>query len=176
MANAKCRSCNRSAGAGAYCSSCAAAIMAKALDSFFGRRRKKSPRSEPPRPSTPSLNAASSEPVRTIVRRLPPYIPGRPADPARALGPRETPESCPRAFHLPCTIITLIVHGTTSPGPLPSTLFFAREPMFPRERQRPFRRLRLSVILESNPGKFHPNQPCAHPSTRAIVGVSLSKG
>ena len=32
------------------------------------------------------------------------------------------------------------------------------------------------VILESAPGKFHPNQPCAHPSTRAIVGVSLSKG
>ncbi len=36
--------------------------------------------------------------------------------------------------------------------------------------------LRLSAILESAPGKLHPGQPCAHPSTRAIVGVSLSKG
>ena len=40
----------------------------------------------------------------------------------------------------------------------------------------PTRRLRLSAILESSPGKFHPGQPCAHPSTRAIVGVPLSKG
>ena len=40
----------------------------------------------------------------------------------------------------------------------------------------PSRHLRLSLILESPPGKFRPDQPCAHPSTRAIVGVSLSKG
>ncbi len=51
MANAKCRSCDHAAGA--YCSSCAADIMAKALNSFFGGWRKKLPRPEPPRPSAP---------------------------------------------------------------------------------------------------------------------------
>ena len=40
MANAKCRSCDHDA-VGAYCSSCAAHIMAKALNSFFVGRRKK---------------------------------------------------------------------------------------------------------------------------------------
>ena len=38
------------------------------------------------------------------------------------------------------------------------------------------RAVRDAAILENHPGKSHPNQPCAHPSTRAIVGVSLSKG
>ena len=51
MANAKCRSCDHAA-AGAYCSSCAADIMAKALNPFSRGRRKKLPRPEPPRPST----------------------------------------------------------------------------------------------------------------------------
>ena len=32
MANPTCRNCDRSADAGAYCSSCPAAIMAKALN------------------------------------------------------------------------------------------------------------------------------------------------
>ena len=36
MANAKCRSCGLAADAGAHCSSCAAAITAKALNPFFG--------------------------------------------------------------------------------------------------------------------------------------------
>ena len=54
MANAKCRSCYHAAGAGAYCNSWAADIMAKALNPFFGVRRKKLPRPEPPRPSAPS--------------------------------------------------------------------------------------------------------------------------
>ena len=54
MANAKCRTCGRVADTGAYCSSCAAAIMAKALDPFFGGRRKKLPRPEPPKASRPS--------------------------------------------------------------------------------------------------------------------------
>ena len=39
MANAKCRSCDHAADAGAYCSSCAADIMAKALNPFFGGRQ-----------------------------------------------------------------------------------------------------------------------------------------
>ena len=54
MANAKCSPCERSADAGAYCSSCAAAILAKALNPFYGGRRKKFPRPGPPRPSAPS--------------------------------------------------------------------------------------------------------------------------
>ena len=55
MATAKCRNCDRSADAGAYCSYCAAAIMGKALDPFFGRKRNK-----PGRPGavrTPRLSA-----------------------------------------------------------------------------------------------------------------------
>ena len=40
MANAKCRRCRRAADAGAYCSSCAADIMAKALNPVVGGRRK----------------------------------------------------------------------------------------------------------------------------------------
>ena len=41
MTTAKCRNCGHSADAGAYCSSCAAAIMTKALDPFVGRKRNK---------------------------------------------------------------------------------------------------------------------------------------
>ena len=54
MATAKCRSCDHAAAAVAYCSSCAAGIMAKALNPFFGGRRKKSrgPEVLPPSAST----------------------------------------------------------------------------------------------------------------------------
>ncbi len=54
MANAKCRTCDHAAAAGAHCSSCAAGIMAKALDPFFRGRRKRLPRPEPPKASRPS--------------------------------------------------------------------------------------------------------------------------
>ena len=54
MANAKCRTCDHAAAVGAHCSSCAAGIMAKALDPFFRGRRKKLPRPEPPKASRPS--------------------------------------------------------------------------------------------------------------------------
>ena len=68
MATAKCRSCDHAAGAGAYCSPCAADIMAKALDSFFGGRHKKSRRPHPPKPPPPPRNTGSyNNPVRTIV-------------------------------------------------------------------------------------------------------------
>ena len=43
MANAKCRSCGHAADAGAYCSSWAADIMAKALNPFFGGGEKVPP-------------------------------------------------------------------------------------------------------------------------------------
>ena len=41
MAAAKCRNCDHSADAGAYCGYCAAAIMGKALNPVFGRKRNK---------------------------------------------------------------------------------------------------------------------------------------
>ena len=53
MANAKCRSCDHAADAGAYCNSCAANIMAKALNPLFGGGRKKFPRPGPPRTPAP---------------------------------------------------------------------------------------------------------------------------
>ena len=54
MSDRICRTCDRAADAGAYCSSCAADIMAKALNLRFGGRRKKSRRPEvrPPSVST----------------------------------------------------------------------------------------------------------------------------
>ena len=42
LADQACRPCGRTAAAGAYCSSCAAAIMARALNPFYGGRLKKS--------------------------------------------------------------------------------------------------------------------------------------
>ena len=51
MASVKCRSCDRAADAGAYCSSCAAGIMAKAFNPVFRGRRKRGASPEPPRPS-----------------------------------------------------------------------------------------------------------------------------
>lgn len=54
MANAKCRRCGRAAGGGVYCSSCAATIMAKALNPRYGGRRKKSASPEPTVPIKPS--------------------------------------------------------------------------------------------------------------------------
>ncbi len=42
MANPTCKSCDRAADSGAYCSSCAAAIMARALNPLYGGRRKTS--------------------------------------------------------------------------------------------------------------------------------------
>ena len=54
MANAKCRICRRVADAGFYCGTCAADIMAKALNPVFGGRRKKSRRTEQPQTPSPS--------------------------------------------------------------------------------------------------------------------------
>ena len=53
MAKAKCRSCDHAAYSGAHCNSCAAVIMANALNPFFSGRRKKFPRSLPTRTSNP---------------------------------------------------------------------------------------------------------------------------
>ena len=54
MANAKCRNCNRGADSGPYCSTCAADIMAKALNPFAGGRRKKLPDRQTSSPGKPS--------------------------------------------------------------------------------------------------------------------------
>ena len=54
MDNVKCRSRDHGADAVAYCGSCAADIMAKALNPSYGGRRKRLPRPEQPRPCTPS--------------------------------------------------------------------------------------------------------------------------
>ena len=51
MVSGRCRSCDSTADAGAYCSSCAAGIMAKALNPFIVSQRKKSHRPELPRTS-----------------------------------------------------------------------------------------------------------------------------
>ena len=54
MANAKCRTCDEAAAAGAYCSSCAADIMANAFNPFYGGRRKKLPGQQGRLPSRPA--------------------------------------------------------------------------------------------------------------------------
>ena len=43
MANPTCRNCDRSADDGAYCSSCAAAIMTSTINPRFHGRRKRLP-------------------------------------------------------------------------------------------------------------------------------------
>lgn len=53
MADGKCRKCHRAADSGAYCNSCAAEIMANALNPQYGRGRKKGAIPEPARPSSP---------------------------------------------------------------------------------------------------------------------------
>ena len=55
MTNAKCRNCDNDADAGAYCSFCAAAIMAEALKPFFGGKWKKKARPELTRPGRPPV-------------------------------------------------------------------------------------------------------------------------
>lgn len=60
MENAKCRNCGRSADTGAYCSPCADAIMARALNpSFGGKRRRPGRRRQSERPG-PLLNGVCS--------------------------------------------------------------------------------------------------------------------
>ena len=54
MTERDCRRCRRAADDGPYCGTCAADIMAKALNPLYRGRRKKSSRPEPPQPSNPS--------------------------------------------------------------------------------------------------------------------------
>ena len=53
MANPTCRNCDRSADADAYCISCAAGIMANALNPHFRGRCKKLPSEQPTLPRRP---------------------------------------------------------------------------------------------------------------------------
>ena len=63
MANATCRNCDRSADAGAYCSSCAAGIMATALNPHFRGRRKRLPPGQRtlPRRAGPTADTTSGQ-------------------------------------------------------------------------------------------------------------------
>ena len=64
MANPTCRNCDRSADVGAYCSSCAAGIMASALKPHFrGRSKKLPPRSRtlPQRPGPTAGNSSGQQ-------------------------------------------------------------------------------------------------------------------
>ena len=54
MGNVKCRNCDRSADASAYCGSCAAAIMARALSPSFCGKRKKTGQTEAVRTPRPA--------------------------------------------------------------------------------------------------------------------------
>ncbi len=64
MANAQCRTCDRAANSGAYCSSCAADIMANALKPFYGGQRKKFPLQQGKFPTRlePTSSRRSSQP------------------------------------------------------------------------------------------------------------------
>ena len=64
MTNGTCRRCDRPADAGPYCSSCAADVMAKALNPCHGGRRKKLPGQHSKFPSRPAQTspALSSQP------------------------------------------------------------------------------------------------------------------
>ena len=63
MANPTYRNCNRSADAGAYCSSFAAGIVAKAFNPFYGGRRKKLPPGQRtvPREPGPAVGSTSAQ-------------------------------------------------------------------------------------------------------------------
>ena len=60
MANPTCRNCNRSADAGAYCSSCAAGIMASALNPHFRQDKGHFHGDQDPLPTTLQVNSACS--------------------------------------------------------------------------------------------------------------------
>ena len=61
MANPTCRTCERSADAGAYCSSCVAGIMANALNPHFRGRRKKLPSGQRTLPRGPTADNTSGQ-------------------------------------------------------------------------------------------------------------------
>ena len=68
MANPSCRTCDRSADAGAYCSSCAAGIMASALNPHFRGRRKKLPPGQGTLPRRPRPQAGNTSGQQRLFR------------------------------------------------------------------------------------------------------------
>ena len=68
MANPTCRNCDRSADAGAYCSSCAAGIMASALNPRFCGRRKRIPPGPGTLPPRPGLKAGNTSGQQRLFR------------------------------------------------------------------------------------------------------------
>ena len=68
MANPKCRSCDHAADAGAYCSSCAGEIMAKALNRHFRGRRTKLPPGQRALPRRPGPTVADTSGQQRLFR------------------------------------------------------------------------------------------------------------
>ena len=83
MANPTCRSCDRPADTGAYCSSCAADIMAKALNPFHGGRRKRFPGQH---------GKLTPRPAQTSRQSPPRILPCSAPDPSG-------PVACPMSLH-----------------------------------------------------------------------------
>ncbi len=77
MAECNCRRCRRAADDGPYCGTCAADIMAKALNPLYRVRRKKSPRPELPQPSNRSPQLPS---VVYWILTAPVWLPSHCAD------------------------------------------------------------------------------------------------
>ena len=68
MANPTCRNCDRGADAGAYCGSCAAGIMASALNPHFRGLRKKLPSEQPTLPQRPGPTAGNTSGQQRLFR------------------------------------------------------------------------------------------------------------
>ena len=68
MANPTCRNCDRSADAGAYCSSCAAGIMASALNPHFRGRHKRLPPGPGTLPRWPGPTAGDTSGQQRLFR------------------------------------------------------------------------------------------------------------
>ena len=68
MANPRCRTCDRSADAGAYCNSCTTGIVAKAFNPFYGGRWKKLPPGQRTVPRRPGPAAGSTSAQQLLFR------------------------------------------------------------------------------------------------------------
>ena len=68
MTNPTCRNCDRSADTGAYCSSCAAGIMASALNPHFRSRRKRLPIKQRALPQRPGPTAGDTSGQQRLFR------------------------------------------------------------------------------------------------------------
>ena len=68
MANPTCRTCDRSADAGVYRNSCAAGIMASALNTYLSGRRKRLPPGQGALPQRPRPQAGNTSGQQRLFR------------------------------------------------------------------------------------------------------------